>query len=67
VIALPHLTDYDTFRAWRSDPSRWLPVARDIARSHRLACTAPHVFATGTNLVIALDQRLILKDLIWPD
>ena len=61
MIALPHLTDYETFRAWRSDPSRWLPVARDIACGHRFACTAPQTFATGTNLVVALDQRLILK------
>ncbi len=39
------LTDYEPFRAWRVDPSQWLPIARDIARSHGLACTAPHVFA----------------------
>jgi hygromycin-B 7''-O-kinase len=36
-------------------------MLRDIAHSHRLACTAPQVFATGTNLVVALDERLILK------
>ena len=35
--------------------------ALDIARSHGLACTAPHVFSTGTNLVVALDEKLILK------
>jgi len=61
VLSLPHLTDYDTFRAWRTDPSRWLPVVLDIARSHRLACAAPQTFATGTNLVVALDESLILK------
>jgi hygromycin-B 7''-O-kinase len=61
VTSLPVLADYDTYRPWRADPSRWLPVALDIARGHGLACTAPHVFATGTNLVTALDGRLILK------
>jgi hypothetical protein len=33
-------TDYEPFRAWRADPSQWLPVALDIARSHGLEnCT----------------------------
>jgi hygromycin-B 7''-O-kinase len=36
-------------------------VAIDIAASHRLVCTVPHVFSTGTNLVVGLDNRLILK------
>ncbi|VIO66485.1 hypothetical protein CI1B_16070 [Bradyrhizobium ivorense] len=60
-MQLPPITDYDTYRAWRSDTSRWLPVVREIADGHGLPCTAPHVFATGTNLVIGLDGDLILK------
>jgi hygromycin-B 7''-O-kinase len=58
---LPALAGYEPFRVWRADPAQWLPIARDIARSHGLACTTPHIFATGTNLVIALDDKLILK------
>ena len=61
TTSLPSLTNADTFRAFRADTSRWLPVAVDIARSHGLACKAPHVFSTGTNLVIGLDDHLILK------
>jgi hygromycin-B 7''-O-kinase len=61
IPSLPTFTDAETFRAWRADPSRWLPIAIDIARSHGLSPTAPHVFATGTNLVVALDDRYILK------
>ncbi|WP_338692614.1 aminoglycoside 3'-phosphotransferase/choline kinase family protein [Bradyrhizobium sp. 26S5] len=61
MISLPSLTTYDTYRAWRSDTSRWLPVARDIADGHGLSCATPHVFSTGTNLVIGLDGELILK------
>jgi hygromycin-B 7''-O-kinase len=61
MVALPRLADYDSYRTWRADTSRWLPVARDIARSHDLPDTMPHVFATGTNIVAALDERLILK------
>jgi hygromycin-B 7''-O-kinase len=61
VISLPSVADYESYRTWRADASRWLPVAVDIARGHGLACTAPHLFATGTNLVVALDPRLILK------
>ncbi|WFU72337.1 aminoglycoside 3'-phosphotransferase/choline kinase family protein [Bradyrhizobium sp. CB2312] len=54
-------TDLHAYRALRADSSRWLPVARDIARSHGLDVGAPHVFATGTNLVVGLGDRLILK------
>ncbi|MBR0794464.1 phosphotransferase [Bradyrhizobium jicamae] len=61
MISLPLLTDYDTYRAWRTDTSRWLPVARDIADNHGLPCDAPHVFSTGTNLVVGLGDDLILK------
>jgi hygromycin-B 7''-O-kinase len=57
----PALTDYQSFSAFRADPSRWLPAARDIAHRHGLSCAAPHVFATGTNLVLALNEKLILK------
>ena len=59
--ALPSFDNSETFRAWRADPSQWLPVAIDIARSHGLACTTPHIFSTGTNLVVGLDDPLILK------
>ncbi|KRR01188.1 aminoglycoside phosphotransferase family protein [Bradyrhizobium valentinum] len=61
TTSFPLFTDYEAFRPWRADPARWLPIARDIARGHRLASAAPHVFSTGTNLVLALDENLILK------
>ena len=61
TASLPPFTAYEPFSPFRADTSQWLPVARDIARSHGLACTAPHVFATGTNLVLGLDEKLILK------
>jgi hygromycin-B 7''-O-kinase len=61
TAALPAFTDYERYRPFRGDPARWLPIARDIARSHGLACSTPHIFATGTNLVLALDENLILK------
>jgi hygromycin-B 7''-O-kinase len=58
---LPALTEVASFRAFRSNPSQWLPIALDIARSHGLNASAPHVFATGTNLVVGLGDGLILK------
>ncbi|WFU17353.1 aminoglycoside 3'-phosphotransferase/choline kinase family protein [Bradyrhizobium sp. CB3481] len=61
TASLPLFTAYESFSAFRADPAQWLPISRDIARSHGLACTAPHVFATGTNLVLGLDEKLILK------
>lgn len=61
MTSLPPLIDQNTYQAWRADTSRWLPVALDITRRHGLAATEPRVFAAGTNLVVALDARLILK------
>lgn len=61
TASLPTFADYEPFRSWREQPARWLPIALDLARSHGLACASPHVFATGTNVVLALDEKLILK------
>ena len=59
--SLPSFEDFEAFRSWRADQSRWLPVALDVAHGHGLKTAAPHVFATGTNLVIGLGEELILK------
>jgi hygromycin-B 7''-O-kinase len=59
--SLPGVKDIEAFRAWRADPSRCLPAARDIARSHGLPHGDAQLFPTGTNLVVALDDRLVLK------
>src|SRR3954468_622053 len=61
TAALPAFTNYEAFSPFRGDPAQWLPIAYDIAGGHGLACTMSHVFATGTNLVLALDEKLILK------
>jgi hygromycin-B 7''-O-kinase len=60
-MPLPTFADYESFHAWRTDTSRSLPAALDIARSHSLRCAMPHFFATGTNLVVGIDDQLILK------
>lgn len=59
--SLPSVKNAEEFRAWRADSSRCLPAALDIARSHGLPHGDPLLFSTGTNLVVALDDRLILK------
>lgn len=59
--ALPDVKNTEAFDAWRAEPSQCLPAALDIARSHGLPCGDPHVFATGSNLVVALDDALVLK------
>jgi hygromycin-B 7''-O-kinase len=59
--SLPNLKNIEAFKAWRADPSQCLPAALDIARSHGLPHENPHLFTTGTNLVVALDDKLILK------
>jgi hygromycin-B 7''-O-kinase len=58
---LPTFSDIAAYHAWRTEPSRWLPAALDIARAHKLPHREPHPFRTGTNLVVALDENLILK------
>jgi hygromycin-B 7''-O-kinase len=58
---LPDVKNIEAFDAWRAEPSQCLPAALDIARSHGLPCGDPHLFATGTNLVVALDDALVLK------
>lgn len=60
-MTLPHFADAESFRAWRATPLQWLPIALDIAHSHGVDVSAPLVFATGTNLVVGLSDRLILK------
>ncbi|SFK02371.1 aminoglycoside 3'-phosphotransferase/choline kinase family protein [Bradyrhizobium sp. Gha] len=59
--AFPAFADARAFRAFRSDSSRWLGIALDIARSHDVDISWPHVFSTGTNLVIGFGDTLILK------
>jgi hygromycin-B 7''-O-kinase len=61
MYSFPNPTSIEAFHTWRADASQCLPVAIDIARSHSLSCADPRVFSMGTNLVVALDQRLILK------
>src|SRR3954451_7977308 len=60
-MLLPPFAASETFRSFRADPPRWLPIALDIARSHDLDVSSPHVFSTGTNLVVGLGDHLILK------
>ncbi|MBW7964582.1 phosphotransferase [Bradyrhizobium sp. BR 10261] len=61
TASLPHFTDAQSFRIFRSSPQQWLPIALDIARSQGVDVGSPHVFTTGTNLVVGLGDRLILK------
>jgi hygromycin-B 7''-O-kinase len=61
IAGLPLITDYETYRAWRGDTARWLPVVREIADGHGLPGDTLHVFSTGTNLVVGLGGDLILK------
>lgn len=61
MTSLPLLETGQAFAAWRTDTAGWLPAALDIARSHGLPADNPHIFATGTNLVLGLGPNLVLK------
>jgi hygromycin-B 7''-O-kinase len=59
--SLPSLSSFEAFQAWRADTSQCLAVTLDIAGSHGLPHADPYLFSTGTNLVVALSDRLVLK------
>jgi hygromycin-B 7''-O-kinase len=59
--ALPSVENIEPYQAWRADAAQCLQAALDIARSHGLPHGDPHLFATGTNLVVALDDKRVLK------
>ena len=61
MLSLPDLSDYEAFKAWRADPLQGTAAALDIARHHGLPHADPQIFSTGTNLVVGLGERLILK------
>jgi hygromycin-B 7''-O-kinase len=61
MVSLPVPADIEQFRRLRADPSRWLPIALDIAGSHGYGGREAAVFTTGTNLVVGIGERLILK------
>jgi hygromycin-B 7''-O-kinase len=58
---LPNLPNFEAFKAWRADTSQFLPAAIEIAYGHGLPTASPHIFSTGTNLVVGLGDELILK------
>ncbi len=61
MIALPPVENSAQLRRVRADEALWLPAAHDIALAHGHHAPRLVPFATGTNLVIALNERLILK------
>ncbi len=61
MYSLPGVENIEAFQAWRADPSQCLPAALDIARSHGLPVGEAQLFSTGTNLVVGLGDRLVLK------
>ncbi|MGJ5176135.1 phosphotransferase [Bradyrhizobium oligotrophicum] len=60
-MALPSVAGSAELQCLRADTARWLPAASDIARGHGYDEAPPVPFATGTNLVAALNGELILK------
>ncbi len=64
MLEFPAIREGETFHAWRTDPSNWLPVALDIAKGHGLPYDEIEVFEAGTNLVIGFGSRFVLK--IYP-
>src|SRR6266704_1142599 len=59
--SLPSPSNFEALQAWRADASQCLSAALDIAHCHGLRPATPHIFSTGTNLVVRLGDDLILK------
>ena len=64
MISFPKPMERRHFRAWRSDPQLWLPIAIDIAKGLSLPREHVEVFSNGTNLVVGLGGAFVLK--IYP-
>ena len=61
LLELPVLAGAADFARWRSEPARWLPAVQAIARTGNVVTRVPTAFGTGTNLVVDLDGRAVLK------
>src|ERR1700743_1190889 len=61
MASLPEFTEIAAYDAWRAKASQWLPAALEVARSRGLPHAEARPFATGTNLVVGLDDNLVLK------
>ena len=64
MASFPQTLEQKEFRAWRSNLRNWLPIVSDIANGLSLPHQSMEVFSTGTNLVVGLDEKLVLK--IYP-
>lgn len=59
--SFPAAMDGEAFALWRGDRDRWQAAVLVICARERLVVGTPVAFPTGTNLVVALDERLVLK------
>ncbi|AYD01094.1 aminoglycoside 3'-phosphotransferase/choline kinase family protein [Neorhizobium sp. NCHU2750] len=57
----PMIDDDTDFGKWRRHPSNWHGAVRAIASRHKLSTVDVGPFSTGTNLVVGIDDRIVLK------
>ncbi|SER33351.1 hygromycin-B 7''-O-kinase [Faunimonas pinastri] len=61
MIELPRIANKTDFARWRADPRRWSSTVGEIARLANVPARAFSAFETGTNLVVDLDGKSVLK------
>ncbi len=61
MTGLPVIGSKEEFATWRASPDLWRALVQDIARTENVPATALIPYTTGTNLVVDLDGRLVLK------
>lgn len=57
----PEVTGASDFQIWRSNMRHWSPLVQLLARSEGISTSAMAPFKTGTNLVVDLDGKSIMK------
>lgn len=61
ISIFPTIESDAQFRAWRRDAAQWMPVVAAIAAREGIRFDAATPFSTGTNVVVALNDGLVLK------
>ncbi|MGF3024008.1 aminoglycoside phosphotransferase family protein [Methylobacterium aquaticum] len=60
-MMFPQIANSSEFAQWRSSPSNWTALVQSIAQAEAIHAPTPRAFGTGTNLVVDLDGRFVLK------
>ena len=61
MTRLPIIGSEQDFASWRTSPDLWRAPVQDVARTEGVPTTVLAPYETGTNLVVDLDGKVVLK------